>query len=255
MIDIDIYKSILVLITGCLTGSFLNVVIYRLPREKSLVLPGSKCPGCDNPIAFYDNIPVVSWLLLGGKCRNCKEKISIRYPLVELVTGILFLMVYNSFDIGYNWIFLSYFVSLMVVITWIDIDFMLILHSITYPSIVIGFVYSYINNTLPQSILGSIIGGVLFYLIAKISLLVMKKEGMGMGDVTFVALLGAWLGLTNLMGSLFISFLLGSLIGIVFLAVKGKSEHFPFGPSLAIGALITIITDNYLLNWYLNNFL
>lgn len=255
MIDIDIYKSILVLITGCLTGSFLNVVIYRLPREKSLVLPGSKCPGCDNPIAFYDNIPVVSWLLLGGKCRNCKEKISIRYPLVELVTGILFLMVYNSFDIGYNWIFLSYFVSLMVVITWIDIDFMLILHSITYPSIVVGFVYSYINNTLPQSILGSIIGGVLFYLIAKISLLVMKKEGMGMGDVTFVALLGAWLGLTNLMGSLFISFLLGSLIGIVFLAVKGKSEHFPFGPSLAIGALITIITDNYLLNWYLNNFL
>lgn len=255
MIDIDIYKSILVLITGCLTGSFLNVVIYRLPREKSLVFPGSKCPGCDNPIAFYDNVPVLSWLLLSGKCRKCNEKISTRYPIVELMTGILFLMVYQSYDIGYNWIFLSYFVSLMVVITWIDIDFMLILHSITYPSIGVGFIYSYINNTLPQAILGSIIGGVLFYLIAKISLLVMKKEGMGMGDVTFVILLGAWLGLSNLLGSLFISFILGSLIGIIFLAVKGKSEHFPFGPSLAIGALITMITNNYLLNWYINNFL
>lgn len=255
MIDANLYKSILVLITGCLTGSFLNVVIYRLPREKSLVLPGSKCPGCDNPIAFYDNIPVISWLLLSGKCRNCKEKISIRYPLVELITGILFLLLYYSFNIGYNWIFLSYFVSLMVVITWIDIDFMLILHSITYPAIVVGFVYSYINNMLPQSILGFIIGTTLFYLIAKISLLIMKKEGMGMGDVAFVALLGAWLGLNNLMGALFISFILGSFIGIMFLMIKGKSEHFPFGPSLAIGALITLMTNNYLLNWYINNFL
>lgn len=255
MIDADLYKSILVLMTGCLTGSFLNVVIYRLPREKSLVFPGSKCPGCDKPIAFYDNIPVISWLILTGKCRKCKENISLRYPLVELITGILFFLIYNSFNIGYNWIFLSYFVSLMVVITWIDIDFMLILHSITYPAIVVGFVYSYINNTLPQSILGFIIGTILFYLIAKISLLVMKKEGMGMGDVAFVALLGAWLGLNNLLGSLFLSFLLGSLIGIAFLVIKGKSEHFPFGPSLAIGALITLITNNYLLNWYISNFL
>lgn len=255
MIDTDLYKSILVLITGCLTGSFLNVVIYRLPREKSLVWPGSKCPGCDNPIAFYDNIPVISWLMLKGKCRKCNEKISIRYPIVELITGILFFLIYKSTGMSLNWMFLSYFVCLMVVITWIDIDFMLILHSITYPAIVIGFIYSYINNALPQSILGFIIGTVLFYLIAKISFVVMKKEGMGMGDVAFVALLGTWLGVTNLLGSLFISFLLGSLIGVVFLAVKGRSEHFPFGPSLAIGALITVLTNNYLFNWYINNFL
>ncbi|RYZ76729.1 MAG: prepilin peptidase [Proteobacteria bacterium] len=125
MIDIDLYKSILVLITGCLTGSFLNVVIYRMPREKSLVMPGSKCPGCDRPIAFYDNIPVISWLILGAKCRKCKEKISIRYPIVELITGILFFLTYQNFDISLNWMFLSYFMCLMVVITYIDIDFML----------------------------------------------------------------------------------------------------------------------------------
>lgn len=255
MIDIDLYKSILVLITGCLTGSFLNVVIYRMPREKSLVMPGSKCPGCDRPIAFYDNIPVISWLILGAKCRKCKEKISIRYPIVELITGILFFLTYQNFDISLNWMFLSYFMCLMVVITYIDIDFMLILHSITYPAIVVGFIYSYINNILLQSVLGFIIGSVLFYLIAKLSFLLMKKEGMGMGDVALVALLGTWLGLTNLMGSLFISFLLGSLVGIIFLAVKGRSEHFPFGPSLAAGAIITLLTNNYLFNWYVNNFL
>ena len=255
MIDIDLYKSILVLITGCLTGSFLNVVIYRMPREKSLVMPGSKCPGCDRPIAFYDNIPVISWLILGAKCRKCKEKISIRYPIVELITGILFFLTYQNFDISLNWMFLSYFMCLMVVITYIDIDFMLILHSITYPAIVVGFIYSYINNILLQSVLGFIIGSVLFYLIAKLSFLLMKKEGMGMGDVALVALLGTWLGLANLMGSLFISFLLGSLVGIIFLAVKGRSEHFPFGPSLAAGAIITLLTNNYLFNWYVNNFL
>lgn len=255
MIDTEIYKGILALTTGCLIGSFLNVVIYRMPREKSLVLPGSKCPGCDNPIAFYDNIPVISWLLLRAKCRNCSEKISIRYPIVELITGILFLLTYLNFDIGLNWAFLSYFISLMVVITWIDLDFMLILHSITYPAIAVGFIYSYINNTLLQSILGFIIGTVLFYLIAKLSFLLMKKEGMGMGDVAFAALLGSWLGLNNLLGSLFISFLLGSVIGLIFLAIKGKSEHFPFGPSLAIGALITLLSNNYVFNWYISNFL
>jgi len=255
VIDTDLYKGILALVTGCLTGSFLNVVIYRMPREKSLVLPGSKCPGCDNPIAFYDNIPVISWLALKAKCRRCGEKISIRYPIVELITGILFYLIYQNFDIGLNWIFLSYFASLMVVITWIDIDFMLILHSITYPAIVVGFIYSYINNTLPQSILGFIIGTVLFYLIAKLSFLMMKKEGMGMGDVALAALLGTWLGLNNLLGSLFISFLLGSVIGLIFLALKGRSEHFPFGPSLAAGALITLLSNNYVFSWYINNFL
>lgn len=218
-------------------------------------MPGSKCPGCDRPIAFYDNIPVISWLILGAKCRKCKEKISIRYPIVELITGILFFLTYQNFDISLNWMFLSYFMCLMVVITYIDIDFMVILHSITYPAIVVGFIYSYINNILLQSVLGFIIGSVLFYLIAKLSFLLMKKEGMGMGDVALVALLGTWLGLTNLMGSLFISFLLGSLVGIIFLAVKGKSEHFPFGPSLAAGAIITLLTNNYLFNWYVNNFL
>ena len=255
MIDVDLCKSVLALVTGSLTGSFLNVVIYRIPREKSLVLPGSKCPGCDSPIAFYDNIPVISWLVLGAKCRKCKEKISIRYPIVELITGVLFFLTFKNFDISLNWVFLSYFSSLMVVITWIDIDLMLILHSITYPAIVVGFIYSYINNTLPQSVLGFIIGTVLFYLIAKLSFLLMKKEGMGMGDVAFAALLGTWLGLNNLLGALFISFLLGSVVGLIFLSVKGKSEHFPFGPSLAAGSMITLLTNNYIFNWYINNFL
>ncbi|MBC7476410.1 MAG: prepilin peptidase [Candidatus Sericytochromatia bacterium] len=255
MIETDLFKSIIVLATGSLLGSFLNVVIYRLPREKSIVYPGSKCPSCNNVIAWYDNLPVLSWLLLGGKCRYCKNPIHFRYPAVELLTGILFLLTYAVFGIGWQWMFLAYFVCLLVVITWIDIDFMLIFNSLTYPGIAVGFIYSYINNNLQQSVLGSIIGTVLFYLIAKISLLVMKKEGMGMGDVTLVALIGAWLGLNDLIGSLMISFFLGSVIGIMLLLKKGKSEHFPFGPSLTLAALITLLTKNYLVTWYISKFL
>lgn len=255
MIETDLFKSITVFAFGNLLGSFLNVVIYRLPREKSITYPGSKCPSCNTPIAWYDNIPVLSWTILGGKCRYCKNPISVRYPFIELVTGLLLLMTYLTFDISWNWFFLAYFMCLMVVITWIDIDLMLIFNSLTYPGIAMGFIYSYINNNLQQSVLGSIIGTVLFYLIAKISLLVMKKEGMGMGDVTLVALLGAWLGFNNLLGTLFISFFLGSVIGIILLLKKGKSEHFPFGPSLTAGAIITLLTKNYLMTWYLSKFL
>ncbi len=255
MLETNIFKGILVFAIGSLLGSFLNVLIYRLPREKSIVWPGSKCPKCNTPIAGYDNIPVLSWIMLFGKCRYCKEKISIRYPLVEILTAILLFFTYKSFGINGNWFFLTYFVCIMIVISLIDIDHMLILNSLTYPGIIVGFIYSYINNNIQQSLLGAFLGAIFFYLIVKISLFVMKKEGLGMGDVTFVALLGSWLGINYLLGSLLISFFLGSIIGIMLLIKKGKSEYFPFGPSLAIGALVTLLTNNFLLLWYMDKFL
>jgi leader peptidase (prepilin peptidase)/N-methyltransferase len=255
VIEIGLLKGILVFAVGSLLGSFLNVLIYRLPREKSIVWPGSKCPKCNTAIAGYDNIPVISWLLLGGKCRTCKEKINIRYPLIELLTATLFLLTYLNFGIDWKWAFLTYFVCVLIVIAFIDIDYMLILDCLTYPAIIIGFIYSFINNNILQSILGAVGGAVFFYLIVKVSLVIMKKEGMGLGDVTLVTLIGAWLGLQYLFGALIISFLLGSMIGIVLLLKKGKSEYFPFGPSLTIGALITLLTNNFLLNWYLEKFI
>jgi leader peptidase (prepilin peptidase)/N-methyltransferase len=193
--------------------------------------------------------------MLGGKCRFCKEKINIRYPFVEFLTASLLFLTYRNFGIDWNWLFLTYFICVLIVITWIDIDYMLILDCLTYPAIIIGFIYSFINNNILQSILGAVVGGVFFYLIVKGSLLIMKKEGMGLGDVTLVTLMGAWLGLEYLLGAVIISFLLGSIIGITLLLKKGKSEYFPFGPSLAIGTLITFLTNNYLLNWYLEKFI
>jgi len=255
VIETSLFKGILVFAFGSLLGSFLNVLIYRLPREKSIVWPGSKCPKCNTAIAGYDNIPVFSWLILGGKCRYCKEPINIRYPLIELLTASLLFLTYLSFDINWNWIFLTYFVCVLIVIAWIDIDYMLILDCLTYPAIIIGFIYSFINNNILQSILGAVGGAVFFYLIVKVSLLVMKKEGMGMGDVTLVTLMGSWLGLQYLLGALIISFLLGSVIGTGLLLIKGKSEYFPFGPSLTVGALITLLTHNYVLTWYLEKFI
>lgn len=254
MLEAFVLKGILVFIVGSLLGSFLNVVIYRFPREKSIVWPGSKCPGCNYDIAGYDNIPVISWLVLGGKCRHCKEPISKRYPLIELLTAVLLLFAYISHGINMNWLFISYFVCLMIVVSWIDIDHLLILNSLTYPATVLGIVYNFINNNILNSLLGAVTGGVIFYLIAKISFLLMKKEGMGMGDVTLVTLLGAWLGLKYLLGALVISFFLGAIVGVILLIKKGKSEYFPFGPSLAAGAIITLLTKNFLWIWYMEKF-
>jgi leader peptidase (prepilin peptidase)/N-methyltransferase len=255
VIDAGVLKGFLVFAVGSLLGSFLNVLIYRLPREKSIVWPGSKCPKCNTAIAGYDNVPVLSWLILGGKCRSCKEKINIRYPLIELLTATLLFLTYRNFGIDWKWCFLTYFVAVLIVIAFIDLDYMLILDCLTYPAIILGFIYSFINNNILQSILGAFGGAVFFYLIVKVSLFLMKKEGMGLGDVTLVTLIGAWLGLEYLLGTVIISFLLGSVIGVFLLIKKGKSEYFPFGPALTIGAVITLLTNNYLLNWYLDKFI
>lgn len=255
VINSYLINGVLVFATGSLLGSFLNVVIYRIPREKSIAFPGSKCPKCNTPIAWYDNIPVVSWVLLGAKCRYCKEPISIRYPSVELITAILFLLAFMTLGANWNWFFIAYFICLMVVITWIDIDHMLILDNITYPGILIGFLYNFIKGDIIQSLIGAFLGFLFFYMITKISLIVLKKEGMGMGDVVLATLLGSWLGLNSLIGTVFLSFVIGSLVGIFLLIKNRKSEYFPFGPALAFSALVTLISKNYIFDWYVNKIL
>lgn len=246
----------LALIVGGLIGSFLNVIIYRFPKEISIVWPGSGCPKCNYQIKWYDNIPVFSWLiLLRGKCRKCQEPISIRYPLTELITSLLFALIFINFGIGWQWLFLSYFICLLIVISWIDIDHMLILNSLTYPGTIIGLIYSYLKGDLNNALIGAASGAIIFLLISKVSLLIMKREGMGMGDVTLVTLLGSWLGVNYLLGTLAMSFLLGSLAGVVFYFLKGRSDYFPFGPFLVLGAFFTLFTDNFLIKWYLRNFL
>lgn len=252
MIDATLLKGFLVFLCGCMTGSFLNVVIYRIPAEKSIVFPGSKCPKCNNKIAWYDNIPILSWLLLKAKCRYCAEPISMRYPLVELITAIIALLTFNVVGVGLNWILLFYFICTMIVISLVDIDHMLILDCIAYPSVLIGIIYSFINGSIYDSLIASIGGALILYLIAKLSLLIFKKEGMGLGDVSMIAIVGAWFGSKYLLSTFVISLFFGLFTGIILLLRKGKSEYFPFGPSIAVGALITVLTKNYLLNLYLS---
>lgn len=259
MIDGYIYiiNGLAVFFTGCLLGSFLNVVIYRMPEEKSIAYPSSRCPKCNNNISWYDNVPIFSWLLLGAKCRYCKDKISVRYPFVEFLTGCLFFLCFYTFGIDWKWIFISYFICLMVVITLIDIDNMIVLPAIIYPSIFVGVLYNFIKGDIIQSLLASFLGFIIFYIIEKISLLVLKKEGMGRGDALIACLLGSWLGVNSMINSVMMSFFIGSFIGFILLVKNNfKSKQFPFGPSLALSSLITLFSnENYVFDWYIGNFM
>lgn len=248
------------LILGLLVGSFLNVCIYRLPRDLSIVSPGSACPSCGAPIRPWDNVPLLSYLVLRGKCRHCGVSISPRYPFVELLNGVLYWTVIAVFGPGWHAPFLFAFVSAMIVITFIDLDVQLIPDRITLPGIFIGLggasfllpdpfsssdrdIVGFVNSAI-----GFVAGGGLFFLIA-----VLSRGGMGGGDVKFMAMTGAWMGwkavlLTTLIGSL-----AGSLIGIFLMVAKGKGRKtkIPFGPFLAMGALVTLFAGGPIVDWYL----
>lgn len=254
--------EIIIFIFGLIIGSFLNVCIYRLPRELSIVTPLSTCPTCSTRIKPFDNIPVLSYLLLRGKCRNCGEKISLRYPVVELLNGILYVLVIYFFGFGWHLIPLFVFVSAMIVITFIDLDFQIIPDVITLPGIVVGVISSAlfisdpifnvyesdILSGLINSIIGILLGGGLYFLIAVVS-----KGGMGGGDIKMMAMVGAFLGWKAVLLITFIGSLTGSLVGILLMLFKGKGRKakIPFGPFLAVGSLITLFFGGRIISWYL----
>lgn len=249
-----------VVVFGLIIGSFLNVCIYRLPEKKSIVTPSSFCPKCGIKIKPWDNIPILSYLFLIGRCRSCGERISLRYPFVELLNGLFYLFSYMHYGLTYHLFFIFIFLSSMIVITFIDIDYQIIPDSITLPGIIVGlFAGSFfmpdpfsLNLSIlgfKDSFLGFLIGGISFYLIAIIS-----RGGMGGGDIKMMAMIGAFLGwksvfLTTLIGSVF-----GSLLGIFLMIFKGKGRKtkIPFGPFLALGSIITLFFGRNILDWYLN---
>lgn len=242
---------------GLIVGSFLNVCIHRLPRNISIVFPSSSCPICNNPIKARDNIPIISYIFLGGRCRYCGEKISIRYPFVELFNGILYWAVFSYFGLGWHLPFLFAFCSSMIVISFIDLDFQIIPDVITLPGIIIGFlgasffIPDIFGSTIigfKTSLLGFFIGGGLFYLIA-----VLSKGGMGGGDIKMMAMVGAFLGWKAVLLTTFIGSLTGSIVGIFLMVSKGmgRKTKIPFGPFLAFGAIITLFFGRVILDWYL----
>ena len=239
-----------------LAGSFLNVCIYRLPRNESLVFPASHCPLCGSAIRPWHNIPVVSYLLLRGRCRSCAAPISARYPLVELTTALLGLALYLRFGLTFPFFVLALLCGALVVVTFIDLEHQIIPDEISLTGIVIGFACSFFIPRLGwlNSLLGILAGGGSLYLVAWAYHLFTGKEGMGGGDIKLLAMLGAFFGWKAIPLIIFISSLTGSVIGITLMLTKKQDGKLaiPFGPFLVIGTLVHIFFGRQLVDWYLN---
>jgi len=239
-----LFMELFVAVLGAALGSFLNVLIYRLPEEKSIIFPASNCPHCGKPIRFYDNIPVISFILLKGRCRACRGKISFRYPLVELITAVLSLLLFWKFGLTFKYLFSFIFVCALIVITFIDLDYQIIPDVITLPGIPIFFLAALIVMGLrfQDAFLGFLIGGGCLYVIAFVYELVTKREGMGGGDIKLLAMMGAFLGWQSLLFILLVSSLLGAVVGIAVMMIKGQDMKYavPFGPFLSLAAVAYI---------------
>lgn len=227
----------IVTVFGLMIGSFLNVVIFRLPAEESIVWPGSHCPKCETPLHAWENIPVLSWMALGGKCRTCKLPISWRYPATELATGLLFLAVYLAFGLGWQALFLWVLIALMVVTFWIDIDTMMIYDVVTFPGIALGLLYSWlITDQFLFSLAACLYAVAFLMLINNLTLLAIGEDGVGGGDLTLVAMLGAWLGLQHTALAVGLSMIIGSAMGLGLLFSRWlAARHWqPFALALAV---------------------
>ncbi|NIS07471.1 MAG: prepilin peptidase [Candidatus Dadabacteria bacterium] len=267
-------------IFGAVVGSFLNVCIYRLPNDISLVFPSSHCTSCKKPIPFYHNIPIISYLVLGGRCYNCREKYSWDYPLVEFLAGLLSLLLFIKYGPTINFVFLFIFVMALIVITFIDLEHMIIPNVISYPGVVVGLIYSalitdydslrflldnihynflYILYVLDEvrilsSVFGAIIGAGSLLLIGFAYKNVRKMDGLGLGDVKLMAMVGAFLGWRSIIFVALISSLIGTIIGIgIMLRNKGDLKYaIPFGPFISFAATLYCFCGDLSLDYFID---
>ncbi len=245
---------------GLAVGSFLNVCIYRIPEGKSIFFPGSRCPHCGKKIKFYDNIPVLSFILLRGKCRFCEARISIQYPLVELLTAFLFLASYQWRGLSLGFLSSVILGCLLIIVFFVDLRHRIIPDVITVPGILIGLFLALFSPQVKilDSLLGLLIGGGAFYLLAILGELLFKKESLGGGDIKLAAMLGAFLGWQKLLLIFFLSALLGSIVGILAIYLSSRiKEHrtIPFGPFLALASIAALFWGEGLIRIYLRIFL
>lgn len=228
-------------ILGAAIGSFLNVCIFRLPAETSIVKPSSQCPYCHHPIRYSDNIPLISFIILRGKCRDCGGKISWRYPLVELITAILSLLLFLQFGLTLKFLIFFIFTAVLIVITFIDLDHQIIPDIITLPGIPIFFLAAIFLVKLPwkEALLGLLIGGGFLWALAKAYVYIRKDEGMGGGDIKLLAMIGGFLGWKSLMFILLFSSFSGAIVGITAMIIKKQDMKYavPFGPFLSAAAV------------------
>jgi len=252
-----------VFIFGAVVGSFLNVCVARLPKEESIVSPPSHCPLCKTPIAFYDNIPLISYLHLRGRCRSCREKISPRYFVVEFLLAVLAVLLFSRFGLGLAFFVNFVLVAALIVITFIDLDVRIVPDVISLPGIAVGLVVSIVNSQwlmvqsllLPtplSSALGILLGGGVLLLVAWSYQFFTGIEGMGGGDIKLLAMIGAFLGWPSIPVALFFASLIGSIVGVAFMLKKGVDSKYalPFAPFLCFGALVYLFFGELLIALY-----
>jgi leader peptidase (prepilin peptidase)/N-methyltransferase len=260
---------------GLAIGSFLNVCISRMPHNESVVHPRSRCPRCRKPIAGYDNIPVLSYVLLGGRCRNCKKKISIRYPLTEALTGVISALIYLKYDLGLQYAVYFAFAAALIVLAFIDADHRILPDPITLNGIWIGLLvslvifipgpfvarvlqsagFSFPSDRLvsfASSVAGAVVGGGILWAVGEAYFRLRGVEGMGFGDVKMMAMVGAFLGTPRTVFTIMAGSLLGSVIGLLMMRFGGKDKEYelPFGTFLSLGAIVALLYGDTLIDLY-----
>lgn len=278
------FLAFMAFVFGAMIGSFLNVCVYRIPKGESVVKGRSHCPKCGQGIAWFDNIPILSWLILGAKCRNCALPISWQYPLVEGISGLLFLLVFLKFGVTVATPVYMALSASMVLVTFVDLTDWTIPNEVTFPGIPLGIVFSVVAMLYPESnliladpiasLIGVVAGGGSLYLLDKAALLLLKKRGMGFGDVKLLAMLGAFFGWQGVILIIMMASLVGSVVGVAMILATRKrgprdaapqSDHetgeedvaahgghyLPFGPYLALAGLLYMFFGPELVNLYL----
>jgi len=228
-------------VAGLLVGSFLNVLVHRLPRGESIVSPGSRCPSCGAPVAAYDNVPVFSWILLAGRCRSCKAPIALRYPLLELGNGVLWALVFRFAPSWGDFATGAFLCSACLALLAIDAQFYILPDAITLPGIAVGLALSFVSarRTPLEALLGAALGAGGLFLVAFVYERIAGQEGMGLGDVKMLGMIGALLGPSGVVVTVLSASISGTVIGLGLILVKGGSgkTRLPFGVFLALGAI------------------
>jgi leader peptidase (prepilin peptidase)/N-methyltransferase len=243
--------EVVAFVLGAVFGSFANVLIYRLPRQQSIVAPGSRCPACGTPIAPWHNIPIVSYLVLRGRCRACGAPISLRYLVVEIASGVLTATI--TWRFGFSLAALRYAVLAfgLLVVFFTDLEHRIIPNAVTYPGILVGFLLSAAVGQLTVAVIAAAAAGAVFLLLGIIS-----RGGMGGGDVKLAAMLGAFLGSPGVIVALFLAVAFAAVAGSVLLIfrLRSRKDTIPFGPAMAAGAMIAVFGSDAIVRWYLSMF-
>ena len=257
----DVAIAIIFFLLGAAVGSFTNVLIWRLPRRESILFPGSHCPKCGAKIKFYDNIPIVSYIVLGGRCRNCGERISPRYPIVEALMAVSYLLIYLLTDPANILLIIQLAVLLPVffALSWIDFEHYVIPDELTLSVAVAGVVFAGISGGFKGvgfAIIAGGVGAILFLVISVVGKKVFRKQALGEGDILLIGAVGTLVGVKGVFLVIFLSALLGAIFGIPFVLISRRKKPnsdsaVPFGPFICAATLITLIWGGKIIGWYL----